>query len=166
MKINTHLQLLTPDSMTPDSVIELCNRIWPEPYAAAAAQATIEDGMIDPKYQIYLIMAEGALGVKFVIGLTGVFDIHGSTAYLRWTGLLPEFRGKGAFRQSIWELTQIIKGANPKLNSLIELVPDNDYGRLIQGAFMNLGFTHEPDLDVIPEGEDSDWKVIPYVLTF
>lgn len=158
----TYLQLLTKDVMDQHDIQKLCETIWPAPYAAEATKATIDEAINRQLGQIFAIRSEH----HQIVGITGYFDIHGHTAYLRWTGIRPLFQRNGFFREAIKLLTTQLKGANPQVDTLVELVPDNEYGNAISKAFESMGFIAQPDLDVIPEGEDADWKVIPYVLHF
>jgi GNAT superfamily N-acetyltransferase len=157
------LMMLAPGYASIDEINKLCEAIWPASYAAEAAKASIEDGLCNSTGQVFLIRDFSGNS----IGLTGYFDVDtkAGVAYLRWTGVLPEYRKNGIFKQAIKLLTTQLKGANPNINALIELVPDNEYGHSIVGAFERVGFDYDAERDVvIPTGEDDTWPVLPYVL--
>lgn len=156
-----YLQMLTENTLNREDIRELCERIWPEPYAAEAANATISDGIVDPQSQIFLIYDN----FRRLLGITGYFEIEGDVAYLRWTGVLPEFRRRGIFLEAIRLLVRQLRGANPNVKKLVELVPDNEYGKSIMNAFVVSGFVYDQEFPV-PHGEATDWNVLPYIKHF
>lgn len=159
-----HLRMLTPAMLTDHEVAGLCNNIWPKPYADAASHATIYDGLHNPTGQIFVICYTERNHTA-VVGITGYFYDNGH-CYLRWTGVAPNYRKHGVFRTALELLTLQLKGANPSVQRIIELVPANEYGDSIERAFLNVGFVPTPEGSLIPEGEDSDWPVVPYSLHF
>ncbi len=163
-----YLQLLNPQYHTVDKVQTLIHTIWPQLYAEPALAATIEDAFDRPNGQVFLIVKTLDGYQPRAVGITGYFDVNADTgtAYLRWTGIIPAYRREGIFAATIKLLTLQLRGANPAISRLIELVPLNEYGRSeVMPAFERVGFKPDPVLP-IPEGEDSDWPVVPYVLYF
>ncbi len=156
------LEMLYPGRVHSSVIEAMCHEIWPMPYAADAAFASVEDGLTNPTGQVFFIK-----GGNYIIGITGFFDPDPDcgNAYLRWTGVLPQYRGTGAFRAAIELLKMHLKGVDPRFSELIELVPDNEYGQSIVGAFTATGWVLDSGREV-PEGEDADWPVKPYVLSF
>ncbi len=156
-----HLQLLNRYQHSEQDIRNMIAAIWPAPYAKDAIDATILWGFDEPQHQIYLIYFDDE-----VVGITGFFDIdsHAGQAYLRWTGVIPEYRRRGIFKEAVRQLAAILIGANPSINRLIELVPGNEYGHTVAKlAFEAIGFKERKDLPV-PVGEDDDWPCIPYSL--
>lgn len=166
-----HLQMLHEWAHAPSGIKKLVYSIWPEPYAAAASVASVEDGLYEPTGQVFLIYENNYSLFReheTLVGITGYFDIDSQAghAYLRWTGVIPKARNRRVFRTTIALLTLQLKGANPSINRLIELVPDNEYGHsTVIPAFERCGFKVDNTIKV-PVGEDADWPVIPYVLNF
>lgn len=121
--------------------------IWPEPYAAEAAEACEEDA---GDWNLFFIRQDGE-----VVGITGVFEQDDGvvadidTLLLRWTGVIPSKRKQGITRQALDLLIGEARLLRPKAHKLIELAPDNEYGReQVMPAFEKLGFVkHGP---VIP----------------
>ena len=163
-----YLQLLNPSHFSLDVMKSLVHMIWPPIYADPALEATVEDGYDSSSGQIFLICKVEPGYQPRVVGITGYFDVSNNTgtAYLRWTGISPQFRREGYFAEAIKQLCLQLRGANPDISRLIELVPLNDYGRNeVMPAFERVGFKPDPML-AVPEGEDAGWPVVPYVLYF
>jgi GNAT superfamily N-acetyltransferase len=160
-----NLQLIDT-AIAGDLLHALVYNIWPEPYAQDAYLVTVEDGKRKPTGNVFAIRyVRPGVGLRNV-GITGYFDIDNDKgiAYLRWTGLLPEYRGRGIFREALRQLVLQLKGANPSISALVELVPDNEYGHsIVVPAFERVGFKRNDSIR-IPAGEDADWPCIPYVL--
>lgn len=131
--------------------------IWPEPYGSCAAEASrIDSGTGEIFYAMYY---------GLVIGITGVFTYPEAPndVYLRWTGVIPEFRKSGIGRGIIQSIIQHCRNVFPDRERLIELVPDNEYGHTVPKPFFEkLGFAQEGA--TIPAGEAEDWPVLTYVL--
>lgn len=164
-----HLQMIHTTGLDQRTVHNLIHNIWPAPYASDCVAVTQEDGFDNPTGEIFAIVFTPAHGYQpRIIGITGYFGAETSKgwAYLRWTGVQTAFRRLGYMRESLKQLTTLLAGANPLLRELIELVPDNEYGRkTVMPAFEALGFKRDMTIPV-PVGEDADWPVVPYVLTF
>lgn len=112
--------------------------IWPEPYATEAREASAADwrsGMI------HLIAYE-----VHVVGITGYFFIPGDdkNVYLRWHGVVPEMRGKGIGRVAIRLLALMLSEYFPT-RSLVELAPDNEYGKTVEPFFAACGFVKQAE---------------------
>lgn len=163
-----HIQLLTPEIEFLPIIRDVIEIIWPPEYAKAAYQATAEDAYLNPIGQVYAIRHHDTYSHRVhLVGITGIFlDERKDVAYLRWTGILPEYRRKGIFAETIRQLTLTMRGMNPDIKHLVELVPDNEYGHIkVIPAFERVGFVRD-DSFVVPKGEDDEWDCIPYVLNF
>lgn len=138
--------------------------IWPEPYASEAFQCLDEDY---EDGQIFYIKLNNK-----VIGMTGYWQDHSFSSdlvHLRWTGIIKKYRGKGYARDALIQLARLIKGAHLAFGDLsfmpclVELIPDNEYGRTIVAPFFKkLGF-EEIDLK-IPGSEDEKWPVKSFAM--
>lgn len=132
------------------------NEIWPEPYATPATDAFLEDWNSG---QIYQIFAEDAF-----VGITGYFlDDHSTSIYLRWTGILPEYRRKGYAAKALTLLRSALSHDYAG-RKLVELVPDNEYGAAVKQFFLSQGFQEDPDV-YTPPNECSDWPTIAMSVT-
>jgi hypothetical protein len=156
-----YLEMLRPGRVSPDIISTVCQHIWPYELAHEATMSLIVDGVTNQTGQVFLIKES-----NHILGFTGFFDLDPETgvAYLRWTGVLPSYRRTGVFRQAIECLKLHLRGANPKITKLIELVPTAKEAE-IAPPFKALGFKADRSVP-IPHGEDESWDVIPYVLTF
>lgn len=126
-------------------------KIWPEPYATPAADAFLEDWNSG---QIYLIFAGDN-----IVGVTGYFlDTHSTSVYLRWTGILPEYRRKGYASKALTLLRSALAHDYSGCK-LVELVPDNEYGVAVKQFFLSQGFQEDPDV-YTPPNECSDWPTL------
>lgn len=150
--------LSTVTHENPFAFFPFLNNIWPEPYAHAARQATKSDYKSG---QLFYIIHAGV-----VIGITGVWiDPNGAETdlYLRWTGLVPAYRGRGYATQALIQLIRICRGFCPSRTRLIELVPDNEYGDTVAKPFFEaFGFVHDPNVHV-PADEETDWNCSQWV---
>lgn len=135
---------------------EMMARIWPEPYAADATLAYTEDWETG---QIFLVMTE-----EEIVGVTGYFvDKDPSLVYLRWTGILPEYRRTGHAAAALTQLISLLKH-DYEGRKLVELVPANEYGAPVREFFLALGFRDDPDA-YIPPVECADWPTIAMTVT-
>ncbi|MGE8453319.1 MAG: GNAT family N-acetyltransferase [Pseudomonadales bacterium] len=130
--------------------------IWPEPYATPAVEAFKADHATG---QIFMI-ADGST----MIGLTGYF-FEGSDpplVYLRWTGVRPSYRRLGVGARALKLLVEHLR-EETWATKLVELVPDNEYGKPVEEFFLAQGFVRN---DVpIPPNENSDWPCIAMTLS-
>lgn len=132
------------------------DKIWPEPYATPAADAFLEDWNSG---QIYQIIADDA-----IVGVTGYFlDAHSTSVYLRWTGILPEYRRKGYASKALTVLRSALS-YDYAGRKLVELVPDNEYGVAVKKFFLSQGFQEDPDV-YTPPNECSDWPTVAMSIT-
>jgi len=133
--------------------------IWPQPYAQIAEEASGEDSHTG---QVLLIMY-----LNVVVGITGVFDDcdYPDDIFLRWHGVIPEARRSGIARKALELL--IYSACNkfyPDRKNLVELVPDNEYGRtIVEPFFQHIGFVKRGPLETW-DWIDHAWQ--PYVLAF
>lgn len=154
-----------PNSLGPRDYVGMVRRIWPAPYANSAAAATSSDwesGEIcaitwRSHYAIYSSEAK-------IVGITGWF--HDPEApediYLRWTGILPEYRLMGFGKDALDMLIKSLRYKFPNHKRLIELVPDNEYGATVAlPFFLKYGFVK--DDAYVPPAEKTEWDCIPYV---
>lgn len=140
--------------------------IWPEPSNSTMHEITLFTiSVIEqaPELDIgglYLIYKNDE-----VIGLTGFFidepdeyirpyaahkDL--STLYLRWTGVIPEYRGLGYSSEAFDLVLREAAKRYPKLDTMIELIPQTSYNQPIERYFTSLGF--KP----VGESEQYDWS--------
>jgi hypothetical protein len=102
-----------------------------------------------------------------VVGITGVFDEHDNKddIYLRWTGVVPDLRCRGIGRHTI-EL--LVAEGCPRFyatrSNLIELVPENKYGRtLVEPFFQAVGFVKHGGMKMY-DWINHAWQ--PFILRF
>jgi RimJ/RimL family protein N-acetyltransferase len=137
--------------------------IWPEPSNSdmqegytSYIQITKDNPQIDFG-PMYLIKNK-----EKVIGITGVFledengqcypyDPETHTVYLRWHGIVPSERRKGYSDEAMNLLLKEVQLRYPKIQTLIELIPERSYSESIRKHFEHLGF--------VPVGEKQkfDW---------
>jgi GNAT superfamily N-acetyltransferase len=133
--------------------------IWPKPYATFAERASTRDSETG---QVLLITFEGT-----VVGISGVFDERDDKddIYLRWTGVVPGLRGRGIGKRAIELLVdEVCPRFYATRSSLIELVPENEYGRtLVEPFFRAVGFAKHGGL-VTYDWINHAWQ--PYILHF
>ena len=137
--------------------------IWPEPLLSRARYDTVEsliDIDDDDFGAIFLVTAAAQ-----VIGITGYYHYNdsGTELGLRWHGLLRAWRGAGHSARVLGLLRAHIMQREPQATTLIELVPDTEYGVPLRRHFGKLGF--------VPVGpvEHYDWSLHgwqPYHLQF
>jgi RimJ/RimL family protein N-acetyltransferase len=102
---------------------------------------------------MYLIKKEDK-----VIGITGVFLEDGypynpetQEVHLRWHGIIPKERRQGYSDEAMTLLLIKIQDRYPKLQTLIELIPQRSYAQGIQAHFESLGFV------AVGEAQKFDW---------
>lgn len=137
--------------------------IWPEPYASeafACLDEDFEDG------QIFYIKLNNK-----VIGMTGYWqdpEFPKHIIHLRWTGIIKKYRGKGYTKEALIQLAQIIKGAYVSFGDvsimpgLVELIPNNEYGRIIVKPFFKKLEFVEIELQA-PKLENEKWPTVSYI---
>ena len=134
------ISLLTVFSGDPFAAYPQLLTIWPEPLVSRARHDTVES-LIDIDDEdfggIFLVMA----GTQ-VVGITGyyLYNDDGTELGLRWHGLLPHWRGAGRSAEVIDLLLAAIRPRVPQATTLIELVPDTEYGVALRRHFGKLGF--------------------------
>ena len=126
--------------------------IWPEPLLSRARYDTVEsliDIDDDDFGAIFLVMA----GVQ-VVGITGYYHYNdsGTELGLRWHGLLPAWRGAGHSARVLQVLRDHTRQREPQATTLIELIPDTEYGVALRRHFGKLGFVSVGAL------EQYDWS--------
>lgn len=144
------VSLVTPTCAPFAGHPQLC-RIWPAPYHEFAEHASNEDWGTG---QVWLIQHD-----QQIVGITGLFlepDVD-DLVYLRWTGVLPEFRRHGIAHRALQTVCHMAANTT-RARTLVELVPDNDYGKTVAPFFRNFGFYELPKDTV---AEETDWPTIP-----
>ena len=153
-----------PNSLGPRDYVGMVRKIWPAPYADPAAAATSADWQSGEICAItwrshYSLRSSEAK----IVGITGWF--HDPEApediYLRWTGVLPECRRMGFGEDGLNMLIKHLSYNFPNHKRLIELVPDNEYGRTVALPFFQ-AYGFEKDEAFVPPAEKTDWDCIPY----
>jgi hypothetical protein len=126
--------------------------IWPEPSNTnmqTGYRLDIEDMKVRPELDfglMYLIKKDNE-----VIGVTGLFIIYDDeedrpynpeleTAYLRWHGVIPACRGQGYAQEALRLMLVNAKEKYPKLQTLIELIPQAPYAMYLNEHFSKQGF--------------------------
>jgi GNAT superfamily N-acetyltransferase len=134
------LSLLPVFSGDPFAAYPQLQSIWPEPLLSRARYDTVES-LVDIEEEdfgaIFLVLA----GAE-VIGITGYYfyDDTGIELGLRWHGLLPQWRGAGRSARVIDLLLRYAVPRVPQATTLIELIPDTEYGVALRRHFGKLGF--------------------------
>lgn len=105
--------------------------IWQGPLQRLAEEGTYEvlteennyytsEGFQRPE-DVFLICAEGR-----VIGLTGFFfEENPDDIFLRWTGVIPEYRRQGVSSQALILVLQEARRQFPNIKTVIENVPEH-----------------------------------------
>lgn len=147
--------------------------IWPEPSNTnmqAGYAMDIEDMHVYPEID-YGLMHLVYLDDK-VVGITGLFIVYDDekdrpynhnleTAYLRWHGIVPAFRGLGCAQEALTLMLKIAKNKYPKLKTLIELIPQAPYAQYLNRHFQRTGFIATGDREKY-DWSEHEWQ--PYHL--
>ncbi len=125
-----HLQTVDP---FPFGRYPQLKNIWPEESQKLMEEAVLADWSSG---SVLYIMQDAQ-----VVGLTGIFfeDNNRDYAFLRWTGIVPYHRGYGIggfALELIGRMAYNVSGSK----YLVELVPDNEYGKPIEAWFRKQGF--------------------------
>lgn len=130
-------------------------KIWPEPFKTIAEEVVDEHFQLekdDPNFDIggmYLIYKN-----DHVIGITGYFLYNEEVTEigLRWHGIIPEERGNNYSEIAMNQVLEQAKWRFPQVTTLIELVPQTEYGIPLEKHFKKLGF------NPVGEKEVYDWS--------
>lgn len=140
--------------------------IWPEPFNSTMQEAVLEDYQINIEHpeldvgNIYLAYKNNeVIGISgFFIaddtGYTSPYNVNTTTIYLRWHGIINSERGKGISEEIMNLVLMEAQNKYPKIQTLIELVPQTQYGIPLAKHFNTLGF--------IPTGEKENYSWSEY----
>jgi len=137
--------------------------IWPSMYSKPAKAATLADRHTNEIFFIMRKVVPQEIGIEHVVGITGFFlDLtQPKNIYLRWTGIIPSERRKGVTKDAMDILIKKLRIEYPAYEYLIELVPDNEYGKTVALPFFS-AYGFKPHTEEVPKGEDDSWNCIPY----
>lgn len=148
-------------------------RIWPEPSQELAQEATVEAlAAVPPDVfcGVYLavLKTDRAASGQAVVGMTGFFvtneqDVVDSDkhVYLRWHGVVPEWRGMRLSGQMLALVVKEIRKYIPEALSLTESIPQTEHAAYLPAHFEELGFvrTGEPYSPDWSPHELQDWNL-------
>jgi N-acetylglutamate synthase-like GNAT family acetyltransferase len=151
---NITLKLVKPSDVNPFRQYPELKTIWLPELAKLAEEAideTFEEVAEYPDEDIggiFLIQQDNK-----VMGITGFYPTENeSQFFLRWHGLLNEYRGLGYSEHIIRAIAEHIENAYPQAKELIEYMPVIDEYIPIKNYFEKLGFKK------VGNPENVDWS--------
>lgn len=122
--MNPHLVEITSQNTSEATLLNLAAAIWANPVSAKRAgesAARYLRGGAASKGPFFLIRDAEYSDV----GLIGTFwhEEHGTVIGLRWSGVVPAYRGRGVYRGALTEMVVLIKSLRPDAQWLEELLP-------------------------------------------
>lgn len=143
----------------------LASGIWQNAGRAESAGGSfvkVRYGCEPDNSRYFLIVLEDGC----VAGVIGHFEFtdNDRVAGLTWSGLLPEFRGRGIYRAALMLLIEEVKSAFPKAAHIEEIVPAGPRHDEVVNTFGSLGFEFRGkhhDESPLFDGGSKLWLPIP-----